>query len=657
MIVNIQSRKSLFFMLYSHYSFTGRPLFFLPEVNTFLLIVSYLILLLCSPSSWAVTVTSGPTLTLNPNGLTPLAAVIDLKTNLPARATLEFNDGNESRIIEFAEYKTDFSLPLLGLKPDKTYKIQVTLTEQNNQQLILIPPLQLKTDPLPNDFPNFMLFVSNPPLMEPGYTLMAKFVRETIDRKITLGTIGSVVKETLWDWMCWATDWEPFFCSDRNAPTYTIIFDNMGDVVWYSTLGGSINFQLEDGTLAYWTTDDLVRIDLLGNEIQRVKFDDPGSGLSHDIFPTVDQTYLSITRQQVNVKNFPSSYTDPVAQKITAQVEDNPIVEFDSKGNSLHIWPLVGMLDPTRIGYLSLALRSLGHDWAHVNSVVHDPHDDSIVISVRHQDAVVKFSRSTGELKWILGPHANWSADFRKYLLTPIGEPFEWQYHQHAAEITPTGTILLFDNGNYRASPFDGKAKTQNWRNYSRAVEYAIDEKNMEVRQVWEYGKNIAKPIYAHHVGDVSWMKTTGNVLITSGGTSYTGGVPHFKLGIGSNSTRVIEVTHDTPPEKVFDLLVYDPGRNAKIQVYRSERLPDLYPLDTDADGVPDYKDNCIMEQNGPLFPGNAFTSQLDTDGDGAGDICDNDDDNDGIADNYGLETQLDPLDHADANLGGDKDG
>ena len=582
-----------------------------PIVRTFPFIVSYLTILLGSSSAWPVTVTSGPTLTVDPNELTPLAAVIRLNTDLPARVTLEVSDGNESRTIEFAEFETDFSLPLLGLKPDKTYTVEVRLTDQTNQQLTVAPALQAATDPLPDDFPNIKVLVSEPALMEPGYTMMSKFTRAGGNREVTLLPYATGVMQTLWGWACRATSWAIEWGSSCSPADYTIIVDNAGDVVWYSSLGGITNYQLEDGRLLYWikskTKSDVIAIDMLGNEIQRITLDDPASGLTHDMFPTADQTYLSATIQQATIQDFPTSDTDPNAQRITAKVEDNPIVEFDLEGNLLHIWPLVDMLDTSRIGYNSLNMRPvpqvLGHDWVHVNSVIHDPRDNSIIISLRHQDALVKFSRSTGDLKWILGPHANWSPEFRPFLLTPVGEPFDWQYHQHAPDITPSG-ILLFDNGNLRASPFDGNPKTRGQQNYSRAVEYAIDEQNMEIRQVWEYGKNIAKPLYAGHIGDANWMKTTGNVLITFGGTSFTGGVRNKDLGLGEITTRIIEVTHDTPAVEVFDMLVYDSSRpGARLQIYRSERIPDLYPKDTDADGIPDYKDNCILDRNGPLCP------------------------------------------------------
>lgn len=46
---------------------------------------------------------------------------------------------------------------------------------------------------------------------------------------------------------------------------------------------------------------------------------------------------------------------------------------------------------------------------------------------------------------------------------------------------------------------------------------------------------------------------------------------------------------------------------------------------DADNDGIPDKQDNCIFIPNGPLIPDAGGNSQLDTDGDGYGNICDPD--------------------------------
>lgn len=614
-----------------------------------------LLMLLASPATWPVTLRSGPTLTLDPNGVTPLAALVQLSTEQPARVSLEVRAADSSRTIEFADFRTDFTLPLLGLKPDTSYSITATLTGQDQRQTVT-PALPLRTEPLPDDFPKIRTLISQPGRMEPGYTMLARFIRAGGDRDVTLVPGATELNETLSKWLCWAAGdmlgWGT--CSNR---TYTIIVDNAGEVVWYSTLGDITNYQLQDGTLLYRTGEDVINIDMLGNEIRRVTLDDPGTGLTHDMSPTPGRTYLSITIEQANLPDFPTSDTDPHAARTGTDVEDNPIVEFDLNGKLLHHWRLADLLDTHRIGYHSLVKRPLGRDWVHVNSVISDPRDDSVIISLRHQDALVKFSRATGQLKWILGPHANWSPVFQPFLLTPVGEPFEWQFHQHAPMITPAGTILVFDNGNFRASPFDGNPKTPDRNNYSRAVEYAVDEQNMQVRQVWEYGKHGAHTLFAGHIGDANWLNSTGNILITFGGTSYTDGTANAELGLGEVSTRIIEVTHDTPGEAVFDLLVYEPAPHARLQVYRSERIPDLYPVDADADGVPDYRDNCVQVPNGPLAPDAVISNQLDTDGDAAGDSCDPDDDNDGLPDAYEREHGLNPLDPADAALDRDGDG
>ena len=50
---------------------------------------------------------------------------------------------------------------------------------------------------------------------------------------------------------------------------------------------------------------------------------------------------------------------------------------------------------------------------------------------------------------------------------------------------------------------------------------------------------------------------------------------------------------------------------------------------DTDGDGVIDSSDNCILVANGPTVPDAGGNIQLDTDGDGYGNICDPDFTND----------------------------
>ncbi len=95
------------------------------------------------------------------------------------------------------------------------------------------------------------------------------------------------------------------------------------------------------------------------------------------------------------------------------------------------------MLKPTRIAFDATVGQPDATDRVHLNSLWHDARYDSILVSLRHQDAVVKFSRETGELIWILGPRESWEG-FEQYLLLPAGSPFRWQYHQGDPDVIVT---------------------------------------------------------------------------------------------------------------------------------------------------------------------------------------------------------------------------
>jgi hypothetical protein len=63
------------------------------------------------------------------------------------------------------------------------------------------------------------------------------------------------------------------------------------------------------------------------------------------------------------------------------------------------------------------------------------------------------------------------------------GQAVRLELWQHAPELTPEGTLILYNDNNYAASPFNSQVPDQN--NHSSAVEYAIDETNMEVPEAW----------------------------------------------------------------------------------------------------------------------------------------------------------------------------
>jgi hypothetical protein len=297
----------------------------------------------------------------------------------------------------------------------------------------------------------------------------------------------------------------------------------------------------------------------------------------HDGILTDHGTILYLGNSNVQVTNFPSSVTNSNAPLETVTVNDNPVVEISVTNSALlNVWSPLALLDPTRVTYLTTYGSPV--DNLHANALIEVTNDNSIIVSLRNQNAVFKFDR-TGKLKWILGPPDNWSTNFQPYLLTPVGTPFEWNYGQHAPSLTPQGTLMLYDDGNYRASPFAPPVDDQD--NYSRGVEYSIDEANMKVTQVWDTQPTGADRLFTPIVGNTQSLPQSGNVLVTYGYITYVNGAPPSHYSASATMSRIIEYTHEPVPQVVFDLCVFDTTNTSSDYegnlIYRAYRIPDLY--------------------------------------------------------------------------------
>jgi len=496
-----------------------------------------------SISCAALTILSDPSFTAASNA--PLAGTLALSTDEPSRVSVSVSDGTNTWERDFYDYRTAHAFPLLGFKPGRTNQITVTVRDKSRNEFTAPEPVVLITPALPSDFPKSELLKSEPERMEPGYTLFR-------------------------------------IQNQNSAKAYVGIVDHAGDVVWYSGVPTTSDVrQLANGDLFIPLTTNFVEVNMLGNTVRSWPVP---AGLNinlHDGVPTDHGTILYLNDASRVLTNFPSSATNPNAPLQTTSVLYNRVVEISATNASLlNIWSPIDVLDPRRLTYLTFDSHvALGWDIEHANALIEDPRDNSIIVSMRNQNLVFKFSRETGQLKWLLGPPENWSPQFQPYLLTPVGTPFEWQYGQHAPMITPQGTLLIYDDGNYRASPFSTKLADTN--NYSRAVEYDINEQTMEITQVWEYGKTNDDRLYTDRVGNVDLLPRTGNVLINFGYVIYANGLRPSPTAPAAVMCRIKEVTHEPNPEVVFDLAFFDSANtNSNYRgyfAYRCHRIPDLY--------------------------------------------------------------------------------
>lgn len=72
-------------------------------------------------------------------------------------------------------------------------------------------------------------------------------------------------------------------------------------------------------------------------------------------------------------------------------------------------------------------------DWVHVNTVSYQPESDTILISARNLESVIKLNWTTKEIQWILCDPRFWEGtEYESYVLQPEGE-FVYHFQQHTA--------------------------------------------------------------------------------------------------------------------------------------------------------------------------------------------------------------------------------
>ncbi|MEO1050045.1 MAG: aryl-sulfate sulfotransferase [Bacteroidota bacterium] len=460
----------------------------------------------------------------NPNGVAPLTARLLVSTNTPAKVSIKVfgQNGDASDIVhDFPEVSNSFDIPVLGLYPDSENQVQVTFSDQSGA-ILTTTSFTVLTDPLIAEMPQIEVNTLITGTTVPGLNFVNYF-----------GHNGNVL------------------------PQRAFMFDQFGDIRWYldfsshptlSTLffDNGMNF-LQNGNLVFGdgTTDKLYEINMLGEVLN--EWEMPGYGFHHHVIEKPNGNFLVTVNDN---------------SKTT--VEDVVIEIGRTSGNIVNVWDLNESLDNSRRTW-DTDLADLDIDWFHANAVEYSPDDDAIIVSGRTQ-GTVKLSNDN-EVIWILAPHKGWAtagngSDLNQFLLQPLdaqgntiddqqiveGETnhpgFEWAWYQHSPVLMPNGNIMIFDNGDNRNYISPG--------NYSRAVEYEIDEQNMTIKQIASYGKERGQETYSRIVSKVTYHESQNNVIFTPGaitdGSSFSGKIVEVDW---QNQQVVFEATI-SPPEPLF---------------------------------------------------------------------------------------------------------
>lgn len=261
---------------------------------------------------------------------------------------------------------------------------------------------------------------------------------------------------------------------------------------------------------------------------------------------------------QKNFDDVPLSEDDIHGPRGKRSYVADTLVEFKRDGTIVREHNFFDILDPERIGYghdspfwKIMNIRDDGADWTHSNGFDYDASDDSYIVTVRHQDCVIKIDRQSGKLKWILGTHEQWRGPWTEKLLHP-GPQTTLHWHPHDPSFRKDGSILIFDNGEVGAFPPSPKPDVDQL--ISRAVAYKVDEKAGTFQQVWSFGSPEQKTPFSIYIGGAQEMPKTGNVFITFGGIVLKrpdNARTDFPLD-GHGSVELYEVTGGPNPEIVF---------------------------------------------------------------------------------------------------------
>ena len=521
--------------------------------NTF--IFSHFLVLICTGISF-MSCDQGPgklddilkgsmNIQLNPYEKVPLGVLLTFRTDEACKVEIKI-PGRIPVIKNFSVYETHHTITVLGLYPGKTNLVSVKLTTKDDD--VYSGDIELKTNPLPYFFPTIEIIKLDRTQMEPGFHLI-----------------------------------EMLIANNGKFLSYTIMFDDNGDIRWFMDMSsvGQIAYsglRNRKGNWLYLSWIDIWELSDLGEVIQNEKMW-LYAGNHHIIELEGDRILMGGSKKDAKVIRRDGYKT------ITRY---DYMIEWDRKANKgVKEWDLAEVLDINRSVYPEDYGLDTKIDWFHINSITQSLKDNSLLVSGRNQ-GVLKVD-SDNNLQWILAPHRGWGKSGRTgegfntsdYLLTAIdsnkvafAEPvqqgiqamdgFEWSTGQHALNILDNGNLLLFDNGlsrNFKETP-----------SYSRAVEYRIDEKNMTIQQVWEYGKSRGLDMYSPITSDVDVLPTTQNRLITVGNIRESSAPPHSKI---------IEITYPDNKE-VFEAHVFfkdakGSGEKSWAQfdlVFRGERYP-----------------------------------------------------------------------------------
>jgi hypothetical protein len=318
------------------------------------------------------------------------------------------------------------------------------------------------------------------------------------------------------------------------------------------------------------TIQEMREINLAGDTVKEISISDLNAELStatcqecqglvlqtfhHDVTPLPNGHWLALADV---ITTLSAKTTPPLTNAAEQRVLGDVIVDLDENLQPVWAWNEFNHLDPNRHPYMF-------PDWTHTNAVLYSPDDGAIIVSIRHQNWVLKIDyhngSGDGHIMWHLGE----GGDFK---LVGGVDPTDWNYAQHGpnfftADSDRTAGVFylgMLDNGDDRLYPSSSKCKPQATLPasclYSSIPVFKIDETAKTATLVFH-------------------QKLPANEYVIWGGNAQqlaNGDIEYDLAGSYANS-YVKEVTNDAAAKPVWSMTLDNSN------FYRAFRIPSLYP-------------------------------------------------------------------------------
>lgn len=463
-----------------------------------------------------------PYIKVNPYKTSPLTALVVFHTDQKAKVsyTVEGKTNQTDITNKVNGNSTTHQVPVVGLYANTTNNVTIKVTYEDGT--IDEKTIQIKTGSLPKYVKNAKITVSK----------NDKSKMDIGDNKLTI--VNRTTKE-------------PF------------AIDADGEVRWYSTDYSQHTIeQISNGHMLVLTKknqdsqvyNDLIETDVLGRVYKEYTFSTKTK--SNDSGNAKDETTL-IHHDLVELPN----------KDILATVSDGSKYKEDVMVQISHkTGKVVKVIDLKKILPSSMYKNYKAGsddkvDWFHQNAIDYDASDNSIMISGRNQDMIMKLDYKTDKIIWIYSgkKKSSWPKKYRSKVLTPT-KGTSITGGQHGLYLLSKGKnsedVLLYDNN---IDVTNGDKKTSG--KYSQAVQYHINTKNMTIDQTWAYGKNLGKANFTNIIGYAE-RESNGNTLVDFGYKS------------NGKESNIIEV--DQAGNQVFNVTIENAA--SKAYVYRAYRVP-----------------------------------------------------------------------------------